>query len=161
MVSRAMSLLSPQPGERVLDLFCGLGNFTLPIARLGATAVGVEGDPALVARARANAARNGLGALAGFHVADLFADCAGLPWLAARVDAVILDPPRAGAEAILPAVAGSGARRIVYVSCHPATLARDAGILVSRHGFRLRGAGILDMFPHTAHVESIALFARD
>jgi 23S rRNA (uracil1939-C5)-methyltransferase len=161
MVSRAMSLLSPQPGERVLDLFCGLGNFTLPIARLGATAVGVEGDAALVARARANAARNGLGALAEFHVADLFADCAGLPWLRGRMDAVILDPPRAGAEAILPALAASGARRIVYVSCHPATLARDAGTLVSRHGFRLRGAGIMDMFPHTAHVESIALFARD
>lgn len=161
MVSRAMALLAPQPGERILDLFCGLGNFTLPIARLGATVAGVEGDPALIERARANAALNGLEAQADFHLADLFADCAGLPWLRERVDAVFLDPPRAGAEAMLPALADSGAGRIVYVSCHPGTLARDAGILVSRHGFRLRGAGIMDMFPHTAHVESIALFERD
>jgi 23S rRNA (uracil1939-C5)-methyltransferase len=161
MVSCAMSLLAPQPGERILDLFCGLGNFTLPIARLGATAVGIEGDPALIERARANAARNGLAGQADFHRADLFEDCAGLPWLRERVDAVFLDPPRAGAEAILPAVADSGAGRMVYVSCHPATLARDAGILVSRYGFRLRGAGVMDMFPHTAHVESIALFERD
>jgi len=161
MVSRAMELLAPEPGQRILDLFCGLGNFTLPIARLGAAAVGIEGDAALIDRARANAERNGLSAQAQFHPANLFEDCSDLSWLREPADAVFLDPPRAGAQEILPAVAQTGARRLVYVSCHPGTLARDAGILVSQHGFRLRGAGIMDMFPHTAHVESIALFERD
>ena len=161
MVSRAMTLLAPKPGQRILDLFCGLGNFTLPIARLGASVAGVEGDAALIRRARDNAERNGLDGLAEFHVANLFEDCVGLPWLDQAADAVFLDPPRAGAQEILPAVAGTGAGRIVYVSCHPGTLARDAGTLVEEFGFHLRGAGVMDMFPHTAHVESIALFERD
>ena len=160
MVSRAMELLAPGPGRRILDLFCGLGNFTLPIARLGAVAVGVEGDAALIARARANAERNGLSAQVEFHLANLFEDCSDLPWLREAADAVFLDPPRAGAQEILPAIAQTGARRLVYVSCHPGTLARDAGTLVHEQGYRLRGAGIMDMFPHTAHVESIALFER-
>jgi 23S rRNA (uracil1939-C5)-methyltransferase len=161
MVSLAMALLAPEPGQRILDLFCGLGNFTLPIARLGASVVGVEGDAALIRRARANAGHNGLDELVEFHVANLFEDCGGLPWLDQAADAVFLDPPRAGAQEILPAVAGTGARRVVYVSCHPGTLARDAGTLVEEFGFYLRGAGVMDMFPHTAHVESIALFERD
>jgi 23S rRNA (uracil1939-C5)-methyltransferase len=157
-VARAVALLAPAPGSRVVDLFCGLGNFSLALARRGARVCGVEGDAALVARARENAARNGLEA--EFHVADLFADCSGLPWAREPCDALLLDPPRAGAEAAIRLAPQLRPARIVYVSCHPATLARDAGILVNELGYRLSGAGVMDMFPHTAHVESIALFER-
>ena len=160
MVRRAMELLAPAADRRILDLFCGLGNFTLPMARLGARVTGVEGDAALVERARRNALRNGLTELADFQIADLSGDCAAQPWLRDDYDAVFLDPPRAGAEAILPRVAERGAARIVYVSCNPDTLARDAGMLVQRVGYRLAGAGVMDMFPHTTHVESIALLER-
>ena len=160
MVCRTVELLAPAPGERVLDLFCGLGNFTLPLARSGAMAVGVEGDAGLVQQARDNARRNGLDNVE-FHVANLFEDCTELPWLRSAYDKVLLDPPRAGALEILPAVAASGARRLVYVSCHPATLARDVGRLVADHGFRLAAAGVMDMFPHTGHVESMAVLERD
>ncbi len=156
-VSHAIELLSPGPGDFVLDLFCGLGNFTLPLARRAARVVGVEGDADLVARARANASRNRI-ANAEFHVADLAADPQGAAWTAGGFDRVLLDPPRAGAAAVLPLVAASGARRVVYVSCHPGSLARDAGQLVREHGFRFASAGVMDMFPHTAHVESIAVF---
>jgi 23S rRNA (uracil1939-C5)-methyltransferase len=159
MVSRALELLDPGPGDRVLDLFCGLGNFTLAIATRGAQVVGVEGDPALVRKARENAQRNDLPG-AQFHAADLAADPHGAPWLQGGYDSVLVDPPRSGAEFILPQVAASGARRVVYVSCHPASLARDAGLLVHQFGFQLLGAGVMDMFPHTGHVESIALFER-
>jgi len=159
MVNRALELLSPAAGERVLDLFCGLGNFTLPIATLAGDVVGVEGDLSLVRKAAENAALNGL-EHAHFHAADLSVDPGSAPWLKGGYDSVLIDPPRSGAEFILPHVAASGARRVVYVSCHPASLARDAGILVHRFGFRLQGAGVMDMFPHTGHVESIALFER-
>jgi len=159
MVNRALELLSPAAGERVLDLFCGLGNFTLPIATLAGHVVGVEGEAALVRRAAENANRNGL-QHAHFHAADLAADPGSAPWLRGGYHSVLIDPPRSGAEFILPHVAASGARRVVYVSCHPASLARDAGILVHQFGFRLQGAGVMDMFPHTGHVESIALFER-
>jgi 23S rRNA (uracil1939-C5)-methyltransferase len=161
MIDRALELLAPSPGERVLDLFCGLGNFTLPIATRAAECVGVEGDEALVRAARANAARNGIGN-ARFHAADLAAEATSgsPPWLQGSFDSALVDPPRSGAESALPWLAASGARRIVYVSCHPASLARDAGLLVQRFGFRLAGAGVMDMFPHTGHVESIALFER-
>jgi 23S rRNA (uracil1939-C5)-methyltransferase len=150
LVSRAVRLLDPRPGERVLDLFCGLGNFTLPLARRGAACEG------LVARARANAAANGIDA--SFSVANLFAEsvAAALP----GADKVLIDPPREGALEVAKGMAGIGAGRIVYVSCDPATLARDAGILVHTHGYRLDCAGVVNMFPHTAHVESIAKFAR-
>ena len=121
--------------------------------------VGVEGDAELVRKGEANARRNGLDN-AHFHAADLAADPGAAPWLRGGYDKVLLDPPRSGAEFILGHVAASGATRLVYVSCHPASLARDAGILVREHGFVLRGAGVMDMFPHTAHVESIALFER-
>jgi 23S rRNA (uracil1939-C5)-methyltransferase len=157
-VARAVALLAPAPQERVLDLFCGLGNFSLALARSGAEVCGVEGDEALVQRARDNAARNGVGA--EFHVANLFEDCRALSWARKACDGLLLDPPRAGAEAVLGLVPALRPRRIVYVSCHPGTLARDAGILVQEHGYRLGGAGVMDMFPHTAHVESIALFER-
>jgi 23S rRNA (uracil1939-C5)-methyltransferase len=159
MVDRAIVLLAPQLGERVLDLFCGLGNFTLPLARRAGEAVGVEGDSGLVKRARRNAERNGLDN-AEFHCADLTLDPGHSPWLRRAYDKVLIDPPRSGAEEMLPHIAASGASRLVYVSCHPGSLARDAGILVRDHGFRLEGAGVMDMFPHTSHVESIAMFER-
>ena len=157
MIGRAIELLEPLAGDRTLDLFCGLGNFSLPLALKVAAVTGVEGDAALVARARANAARNGIGN-AGFHVANLAADVSPAPWATPPYDLVLLDPPRAGAREVLPVIAACAPRRIVYVSCHAGTLARDAGILVQQHGYRLSAAGIMDMFPHTSHVESIALF---
>jgi 23S rRNA (uracil1939-C5)-methyltransferase len=157
MVPRAIDLLDIQPGEQVLDLFCGVGNFTLPLATRADRVVGVEGDAGLVARARANAERNGLDNVS-FHVANLYEDLERPPWLGEHYDKVLLDPPRSGALEILGDLPKLGARRLVYVSCYPGTLARDAGELVHKHGYRLLAAGVMDMFPHTAHVESIALF---
>jgi 23S rRNA (uracil1939-C5)-methyltransferase len=159
MVARAVELLRPQPQERVLDLFCGLGNFTLPLARRAAEVVGVEGEAGLVARARANALRNGIGN-ARFYTANLYAALDAEPWLRERFEAALLDPPRTGAVEVLPLLPRLGVERLVYVSCYPGTLARDAAELVQRHGYRLVGAGAMDMFPHTAHVESIAVFQR-
>ena len=159
MVDRALDVLEPAATDTVLDLFCGLGNFSLPLARRTAQVVAVEGDAALVGRARGNAVRNGI-ANVEFHVADLFKDVAGLPWALRRYDRVLLDPPRAGAREVLPIVAGSGAQRVVYISCHSGSLARDAGLLVREHGFRLTAAGVMDMFPHTTHVEAMAVFDR-
>ncbi|MQM40426.1 23S rRNA (uracil(1939)-C(5))-methyltransferase RlmD [wastewater metagenome] len=160
MVSRAIELLDPAPEHRVLDLFCGLGNFTLPLARRAAHVIGVEGAEPLVVRGRENAERNGIDNVS-FRAADLTADVTGRPWLGDGVDRVLLDPPRSGAAEVLPNVARLRPGRIVYVSCGPATLARDAGILVNEYGYRLSAAGVMDMFPHTAHVESIAVFDRD
>jgi 23S rRNA (uracil1939-C5)-methyltransferase len=160
MLGQALTLLEPQADERMLDLFCGLGNFTLPLARRAAQVTGIEGEHALVERARSNAAQNGI-ANAEFHVANLFEDQRKSQWARQDWDKILLDPPRAGAAEVLDYLPGKAARRVVYVSCHPASLARDAGILVGRHGFALRAAGVMDMFPHTAHVESIALFARE
>jgi len=159
LIEQAVEMLDPQPQERVLDLFCGLGNFTLPLARRAGQVTGVEGAAELIAAARANARANGIENVA-FDVADLSEDPSATPWFSEKFDAALIDPPRSGAFEILPAVAASGARRVVYVSCNPATLARDAGELVRAHGFRLVSAGIADMFPHTAHVESLALFER-
>ena len=159
MIARTLDMLDPQPGERVLDLFCGLGNFTLPIARRSAQVVGVEGEAALVARARDNARANGIGN-AEFFAADLSQDLRGEAWVKQGFDKLLLDPPRTGADACIPQLPLDGVGRIVYVSCHPGSLARDAGILVREHGYRLVSAGVMDMFPHTAHVESIALFER-
>ncbi len=159
MMARALELLDPQPTDRVLDLFCGLGNFTLPIARRVAEVVGVEGEHGLVERAAQNAAHNGI-ANARFHVANLFEDQRATEWARQPWDKLLLDPPRAGADQVLEYLPHKATRRIVYVSCHPASLARDAGILVNRHGFKLSSAGVMDMFPHTSHVESIALFER-
>lgn len=160
MVERALELLAPEPGHRVLDLFCGLGNFTLPLARRAAFALGVEGDAGLVERARRNAAANGLADRTAFEIANLFEPVGDFPWARQRFDRILLDPPRAGAREIIARFPAFGAERIVYVSCHPGTLARDAAMLVHEQGWRLEAAGILDMFPHTAHVESIAVFAR-
>lgn len=159
MLARTMELLKLQPTDRVLDLFCGLGNFTLPIARHAAEVMGVEGEHGLVERAAANAARNHL-SNASFRVANLFEDQRSAPWASQPWDTILLDPPRAGADKVLEYLPRKGTNRIVYVSCHPGSLARDAGILVAKHGFKLVSAGVMDMFPHTAHVESIALFER-
>lgn len=159
MIARALELLDPQPEDSVLDLFCGLGNFTLPIARRAGSVVGVEGEAALVARSRENAVRNGL-ENTEFFAADLAADQRAAPWATKRYGKLLLDPPRSGAAAVLDYLPRKDTHRIVYVSCHPGSLARDAGTLVERHGFRLEAAGVMDMFPHTAHVESIALFVR-
>jgi len=161
LVRRAMTLLDPRPGERIADFFCGLGNFTLPIARRGASAIGVEGSAALVRRAEALAARNGLADRATFRGANLFTATPESLDALGPFDKVLLDPPREGAIALVKAMPGDGAPdRIVYVSCAPATLARDAGVLVHEHGYALAAAGVINMFPHTAHVESIALFQR-
>ncbi len=157
MVARAVELLDPQDDDRVLDLFCGIGNFTLPLATRAGSVVGVEGDKDLVARARENASRNGLKNV-NYHTANLYEPLKHEPWLQGKFDKILLDPPRSGAFEVLEYLPKLGIRRIVYVSCYPGTLARDAGELVHVHGYRLLGAGVMDMFPHTAHVESIAIF---
>ena len=160
MVRRAIELLEVTSTDRVLDLYCGLGNFTLPLARHAASVVGVEGESGLIERARANARRNGI-ENASFHVADLsVAPDRNIPWMRGGFDKVLLDPPRMGAAEVLSAVAHLAPRRVVYISCHTGSLARDLGQLTQEHGFRLRAAGVLDMFPHTTHVESVAVLER-
>jgi 23S rRNA (uracil1939-C5)-methyltransferase len=157
MVDAAIRLLQPGPTDVLLDLFCGLGNFTLPLARRSRRAFGVEGDQTLVSKARANAARNAVGN-AEFAAENLFEPAKFGPWVQEHYDLVLLDPPRAGAVELLPCFARWQPRRVVYISCHPGSLARDAGILVRDLGFTLTDAGVMDMFPHTTHVESIAVF---
>ena len=161
MVSRAMRLLAPQPGERIADFFCGLGNFTLPIARSGARVLGIEGSAALVKRAAQNAAHNGLSGNTEFQAMNLFEmDETSLAKLG-RFDKWLIDPPRDGAVELVKAITPETApQRIVYVSCSPATLARDAQVLVQVHGYTLKAAGVMNMFPHTSHVESIAVFVK-
>jgi len=159
LVERAVELLAAEPGHRVADLFCGLGNFSLPLARSAGRVVGVEGDAGLLERARVNARENGLNNLE-FHVADLMQAASLHAWAGSRFDRILLDPPRAGARAVLPLVGSLGGERLVYISCHPGSLARDAGTLVHQLGYRLAAAGVVDMFPHTAHVESMAVFVR-
>jgi len=168
LVSRALELLHPNPASRVLDLYCGLGNFTLALARSAGHVVGVEGESGLVERARHNALCNGISNVE-FHAGDL-SKPTELPaaWLGGPYTHVLLDPPRVGATpemlAAIVRPAGSDPRRVpervLYVSCHPGSLARDLGILVHEHGFTLESAGVVDMFPHTAHVESMALLVR-
>ena len=162
LVGAVVELLELNDQSCVLDLFCGLGNFTLPLARRAAQVVGVEGEASLVARARTNAIRNGI-SNAEFFSANLVpvdpADAVfgAAPWAGRRYSHVLLDPPRVGAREVLPLLARVGAQRVVYVSCHPGSLARDLGILVNEMGFELLAAGVADMFPQTAHVESIAV----
>lgn len=162
LVRRAVRLLDPKPGERIGDFFCGLGNFSLPIARLGAHVIGVEGSRPLVARATANAQRNGLAAHSTFVCANLFNATPETLAPLGRLDRVLIDPPREGAIELAKALphrdSDAALTRIVYVSCAPATLARDAGVLVHERGYRLAAAGVVNMFPHTAHVESMAVF---
>jgi 23S rRNA (uracil1939-C5)-methyltransferase len=161
LVSCAVELLDLNAASRVLDLFCGLGNFTLALARRAAMAVGIEGEAALIARARANALLNEIGN-AHFHVGNL----ANPPdpqvaWLKDSYTHVLLDPPRTGAREILATVAALAPQRVLYISCHPGSLARDLGVLVNEHGMVLEAAGVVDMFPHTTHVESIALLRNE
>jgi 23S rRNA (uracil1939-C5)-methyltransferase len=160
LVSRALELLAPAADSRVLDLFCGLGNFTLALARHAAHVVGVEGEGALIARARGNAHLNGI-SNAEFHAGNLAVAplAQSSPWLRQRYSHVLLDPPRTGAREVLAAVAALAPRRVLYISCHPGSLARDLGVLVHEHGLTLEAAGVVDMFPHTAHVESLALLS--
>ncbi|MEN9559069.1 MAG: hypothetical protein RLZZ502_280, partial [Pseudomonadota bacterium] len=161
LVRMAMAHLQPQAGERVADLFCGLGNFSLPIARLGAEVIGVEGAEGLVERARTAALENHI-SNAKFLVSNLFEATGDSLAALGHIDRMLIDPPRDGAVAVClalpPRESAEGLKKIVYVSCNPATLARDAEILVNVKGYRLRAAGVANMFPHTAHVESIAVF---
>ncbi|MBX3600938.1 MAG: 23S rRNA (uracil(1939)-C(5))-methyltransferase RlmD [Rubrivivax sp.] len=173
LVGRAIRLLDPQPGERVIDWFCGLGNFTLPLAARvgeGGQVLGVEGSETLVQRARDNAALNGLASRTSFQARNLFEVGAGNLVAAGGADRWLVDPPREGAFALAKALADLHAappegwappRRIIYVSCNPATLARDAGLLVHQAGYRCSAAGVVNMFPHTAHTESLAVFDRE
>jgi 23S rRNA (uracil1939-C5)-methyltransferase len=157
MIEAAARHLDPGPQDSVLDLFCGLGNFTLALGRRARGVLGVEGDASLVAKARANAFANGIAA--EFVVDDLFEPRRFGPWAERAYDLVLLDPPRAGAIAIMERMPQWGPRRVVYISCHPGSLARDTAVLVAQ-GFKLSGAGVLDMFPHTTHVESVAVFEK-
>lgn len=161
MVRLACELLDLKPGEAVLDLFCGLGNFSLPLAQavgVNGKVVAVEGSEAMVRRGTENAKRNKIGNLK-FYTQDLTKDFSKFPWVNQGFDALLIDPPRSGAELVMHYLHHFNAKRIVYVSCNPATLARDAGILV-KHGYQLKKAGVIDMFTHTGHVESITLFEK-
>lgn len=160
MVDQALELLDVRHGDTVLELFSGLGNFSVPLARRAKRVITVEGEASLVDRARANACYNGVANIEA-HVANLFEPPGQAPWMREKVDRVLIDPPRSGAAEVLEAVAHASPERIVYCSCHPATLARDAGVLVHSHGYRLTHAGVMDMFPHTAHVESMAVFVKE
>ncbi|MEN8107894.1 MAG: 23S rRNA (uracil(1939)-C(5))-methyltransferase RlmD [Pseudomonadota bacterium] len=160
MIARVIDLLQVTGTDHVLDLFCGLGNFTLPLARRAATVTGVEGGAGLVGRARENAVRNAI-TNAEFHVANLEEENDMASWARREYDKVLLDPPRSGAAGMMKMLGRMQVGRIVYVSCHPGSLARDAGRLVNEFGYALKAAGVMDMFPHTAHVESIALFERN
>jgi 23S rRNA (uracil1939-C5)-methyltransferase len=152
LIKLVHALLDVQPSDLVLDLFCGLGNFSLPLAKQARRVLAMEGEPDLIQRGRDNAKLNGIENIE-FHQADL-----QKALVFPQVDKIVIDPPRCGAKEVLAAAVRTGASKIVYVSCNPATLARDAGILLHDYGMQLKSAGVLDMFPHTGHVESIALF---
>ncbi|MGD9392913.1 MAG: 23S rRNA (uracil(1939)-C(5))-methyltransferase RlmD [Chromatiales bacterium] len=159
MIDQAMAWLRPSGEESILDLFCGIGNFTLPLARRARHVTGIEGDVALVRRAMENMEKNDIDNVS-YHVANLYESIEHAAWTRQQYDAVLLDPPRSGAFEMMPLIASTGASRVLYVSCYPGTLARDAAELVNHHGYRLIRAGVMDMFPHTAHVESMALFEK-
>ena len=160
LVHRALALLAPRAGERVADMFCGIGNFSLPIARSGATVTGIEGSASLVQRAAENAAYNGLSENVQYQTMNLLQINADAFAALGRFDRMVIDPPRDGAAEVVKALVSAPPARIVYVSCNPATLARDASMLVHEQGYVLSAAGVVNMFPHTAHVESIAVFDR-
>lgn len=159
MVALALDLLNLRQTDHLLDLFCGLGNFTLPLATRAASVVGVDGDSALIGWAEQNAVFNSSSNVS-FHTADLTADPTDTAWMRRTYDGILLDPPRTGALEMMPHLAGLDAARILYVSCDPRTLARDVGFLVHEQGYTLDKVGVMDMFPHTSHVESIALLRR-
>ena len=157
MITRVLELLALDKVDKVLDLFCGLGNFTLPMARHAGAVTGIEGDAGLVSRARENGLLNGIDN-ATFYMANLAGDAGAASWAGSGYNKVLLDPPRSGAAEVMGLLGNIGPQRIVYVSCHPGSLARDAATLVHEKGYHLLSAGVMDMFPHTTHVESIALF---
>lgn len=159
MLKQTLELLDPQPTEHILDLFCGLGNFTLPIARFAKHVTGIEGNEEMVRRAQENAQKNQI-QNTDFYAANLMAPVAQTAWMQKQYDKILLDPPRAGAKEMLDFFSGFSAKKIVYVSCNPATLARDAGELVHKHHYKLKRVGIINMFPHTAHIEAIAVFEK-
>jgi len=159
MINRAIELLELKENEKVLDLFCGLGNFTLPLAQKAEAVIGIEGSQELVNKAKSNAELNKINN-AEFHAVDLSVKLDNQRWLNQKYDKILLDPPRSGAMEMIHYLGKLGASRIVYVSCQPTTLARDAGALVNDYGYKLKAAGVMDMFPHTAHVESIAVFEK-
>lgn len=159
MINLAIELLDVTEEDNILDLFCGVGNFTLPLARKAKFVVGVEGDDGLVQRAKNNAIKNNIGNVE-FYAADLAVFEKDYDFMKKTYDKILLDPARTGAKEIISAINMKNIKRIVYVSCNLATLARDAGILVNEKGFKLKKAGVMDMFPHTAHVESIAIFTK-
>lgn len=156
MVNQTLRLLDIKAEDKILDLYCGLGNFTLPMAQLAQHVTGVEGSEAMVERGYENAKLNNINNV-DFFAADLSQDQSTQTWAKQQYDKVLLDPPRLGAEAVLPLLGKMQPNKILYVSCNPATLARDIGILVNNHGYKLTNAGIMDMFPHTLHVEAMAL----
>jgi len=160
MVAKAVALLEVSSSDRVLDLYCGIGNFSLPLARRASFVLALEGEQLQVDRGRFNAAHNNI-VNCEFRTADLSLVDGNERWIKDHWDKVLLDPARSGAEAVVANMAKIDPTRIVYVSCHPGTLARDAGVLVREQGYRLVSAGIIDMFPHTAHVESIAVFEKN
>ncbi|MGI2185915.1 23S rRNA (uracil(1939)-C(5))-methyltransferase RlmD [Shewanella oncorhynchi] len=155
MVAQAMDWLAPAPDERILDLFCGMGNFSLPLAKMGADVIGVEGVAEMVTQARVNAKANNLDKLTFYH-GDLSADLSLEPWMG-KIDKLLLDPARAGAFESLQWLKKMKPRKVVYVSCNPASLARDSAVLLER-GYRLQQLGLIDMFPQTHHIEAMALF---
>lgn len=160
MLIKAIEFLQLDKDDQVLDLFCGLGNFSLPMARQCAHVTAVEGSLAMVKKGRDNAVKNNIENVE-FVYADLYSDdIATAPWLRKKYNKILLDPPRSGASEVLKYLRRMEAKVIVYVSCHPATLARDAGVLVNELGYTLTDAGIMDMFPHTTHVESMAVFVK-
>jgi 23S rRNA (uracil1939-C5)-methyltransferase len=159
LLKQALQLLDPQPTDTILDLFCGLGNFTLPLAQKSHQVIGVEGSQEMVIRARENAAHNNIHNTE-FYASNLMEPDAGDSWIQKKYDKILLDPPRTGAKEILPFFKKFAAKRICYVSCNPATLARDAGELVYNYGYKLTHTGVVNMFPHTSHIEAIALFEK-
>jgi len=159
MVNQALTLLNPSSNDSILDLFCGLGNFSLPFAQKAHDVVGVEGTAQMVARATENARNNQLTNIE-FHACDLSKDFAEQSWAKKQYTKIVLDPPRCGAEEIVNQISRFNVKEILYISCNPATFARDAAILVHQHGFSLAKVGVMDMFPHTAHVETMGLFRK-
>ena len=157
MVQQAMTLLDLQPNETALDLYCGIGNFTLPMAKRAQFVTGIEGGQEMVSRAFENAAQNQISNVE-FFAANLETPSASAPWAKKTYDKILLDPPRVGAKEILPLIPAFAAKKIVYVSCNPATLARDAGELVHTYKYQLKSVGIMNMFPHTSHIEAMAVF---
>jgi len=160
MIGQALNWLALNKNDHVLDLFCGIGNFTLPMARHAEQVIGIEGSELMVERAKENARHNGIENVE-YYAANLAQPTLSAAWLAKKHHKILLDPPRAGAKEVLPLIASVNAQRILYVSCNPATFARDAGELVHTYHYQLKKIGIMNMFPHTSHIETMAVFDKE